>query len=311
MDSKLKALAAEYEKARKQNIQLRNALQNEQEKNKQHQKKLLETRESGGANGGEVALTRRVESLQAELDLRAATDASIIHELREKVARLEEKNSSMSAAMEEMEKARTFDIGIQTERAEQSESDVVENLNHMVDHLNQQIRDLKLEHESNMAAFVRDKKLFRVESLDLPPELRVLDESDIGEAVEVAEADEESISAYFHLRIERLVSEIHSNNAKVNYYRAESETMGDRLRLTDSARLGALGDLRLEQENVRNLQSELTTTRKGYEAQLNTMTEELAQYLNPDPATDSHSASEKKSGQTTRSRFNIFSRNSH
>ena len=60
----------------------------------------------------------------------------------------------MSAAMEEMEKARTFDIGIQTERAEQSESDVVENLNHMVDHLNQQIRDLKLEHESNMAAFV-------------------------------------------------------------------------------------------------------------------------------------------------------------
>jgi len=244
MDSKLKALAAEYEKARKQNIQLRNALQNEQEKNKQHQKKLLETRESGGANGGEVALTRRVESLQAELDLRAATDASIIHELREKVARLEEKNSSMSAAMEEMEKARTFDIGIQTERAEQSESDVVENLNHMVDHLNQQIRDLKLEHESNMAAFVRDKKLFRVESLDLPPELRVLDESDIGEAVEVAEADEESISAYFHLRIERLVSEIHSNNAKVNYYRAESETMGDRLRLTDSARWAICGSSR-------------------------------------------------------------------
>ena len=53
--------------------------------------------------------------------------------------------------------------------------------------------------------------------------------------------------------------------------------MGERLRLTDSARLGALGDFRLEQENVRNLQSELTTTRKGYEAQLNTMTEELAQ----------------------------------
>lgn len=35
MDSKLKALAAEYEKARKQNIQLRTALQNEQEKSKQ------------------------------------------------------------------------------------------------------------------------------------------------------------------------------------------------------------------------------------------------------------------------------------
>ena len=58
-----------------------------------------------------------------------------------------------------------------------------------------------------------------MESVDLPPELRVLDESDIGEAVEVSEADEESISAYFHLRIERLVSEIHSINAKINYYR--------------------------------------------------------------------------------------------
>jgi hypothetical protein len=34
MDSKLKALATEYEKARKQNLQLRTALQNEQEKNK-------------------------------------------------------------------------------------------------------------------------------------------------------------------------------------------------------------------------------------------------------------------------------------
>ena len=38
MDSKLKALATEYEKARKQNIQLRNALQSEQEKNKNQAK---------------------------------------------------------------------------------------------------------------------------------------------------------------------------------------------------------------------------------------------------------------------------------
>ena len=36
MDPKMKALAAEYEKARKQNIQLRNALQFEKDKNKSY-----------------------------------------------------------------------------------------------------------------------------------------------------------------------------------------------------------------------------------------------------------------------------------
>ena len=38
MDAKLKALASEYEKARKQNIQLRNALQTEKDKTKACQK---------------------------------------------------------------------------------------------------------------------------------------------------------------------------------------------------------------------------------------------------------------------------------
>ena len=54
----------------------------------------------------------------------------------------------------------------------------------------------------------------------------------------------------------------------------------NRLKYTEEQRLSGINELREEQESKRTLEQELDTTRKGYEAQLNTMTEELAQYLN-------------------------------
>ena len=54
----------------------------------------------------------------------------------------------------------------------------------------------------------------------------------------------------------------------------------NRLQHTEQQRLSGINQLREEQETRRKLEQELDTTRKGYEAQLNTMTEELAQYLN-------------------------------
>ena len=61
----------------------------------------------------------------------------------------------------------------------------------------------------------------RAESLDLPPELKVLDESDIGFVSDDSSdpiIEEESISAFFHQRIERLVIELQSTNSNAKYF---------------------------------------------------------------------------------------------
>ena len=63
-------------------------------------------------------------------------------------------------------------------------------------------------------------------------------------------------------------------------FRAEMNASCNRLKHTEEQRLSGINELREEQESKRKLEQELDTTRKGYEAQLNTMTEELAQYLN-------------------------------
>ena len=65
------------------------------------------------------------------------------------------------------------------------------------------------------------------------------------------------------------------------YYRSEAQSCTNRLRQSDQERHQVIADLRSERQASRQLQSDLETTRKGYEDQLNTMTEELAQYLNP------------------------------
>lgn len=202
MDSKLKALAAEYEKARKQNIQLRNALQNEQEKNKTQSKLIDDLKSSSNSNshGDHIALNRRVESLQSELDLRSLADSSRIKELTETVKNLEKQNQKLENNIQELQKPTVFEIGIQTDQdSKQSESDVILNLNQMIDYLNQQISDMTKNHEKDMANLIKNKKLVRGESVDLPPELKILDESDIGFVSDESgdEIKEELISAFF------------------------------------------------------------------------------------------------------------------
>ena len=94
------------------------------------------------------------------------------------------------------------------------------------------------------------------------------------------------------------------------FCRSEAVTSGSRLRATDEQRLQTIADLRKETEKNRKLESELQTTRKGYEAQLNTMTEELAQYLTP-VVTEPHVTAQNDKKSNLKSRFNIFSRNSN
>ena len=50
-----------------------------------------------------------------------------------------------------MKRADVFEIGIQTESALTSESDQIANLNQMVDFLNQQLTDLKRDHERELS----------------------------------------------------------------------------------------------------------------------------------------------------------------
>lgn len=60
-----------------------------------------------------------------------------------------------------------------------------------------------------------------MESLDLPPELKIIDESDIGfvsDDSSVTSKDDEPISSFFHQRIERLVTELHGANSTSKYY---------------------------------------------------------------------------------------------
>ena len=53
-----------------------------------------------------------------------------------------------------MEKPDTFELGIQTESALTSESDQIANLNQMVDFLNQQLTDLKRDHEKEISSLM-------------------------------------------------------------------------------------------------------------------------------------------------------------
>jgi len=56
--------------------------------------------------------------------------------------------------IENLQKPNVFEIGIQTEQPTQSESDVIINLNQMIDYLNNQIGEIKLDHEKDMANLI-------------------------------------------------------------------------------------------------------------------------------------------------------------
>ena len=52
----------------------------------------LKSSSNSNSHGDHIALNRRVESLQSELDLRTTSDATRINELNETVSNLESKN---------------------------------------------------------------------------------------------------------------------------------------------------------------------------------------------------------------------------
>lgn len=106
---------------------------------------------NSNSHGDHVSLTRQVESLQSELDIRASSDATRIKDLTDTVSALELENSKLGSDINKLQKAEVFDIAIQTEQAAQSESDVIINLNQMVDYLNQQISQMHLTHETEMS----------------------------------------------------------------------------------------------------------------------------------------------------------------
>lgn len=56
------------------------------------------------------------------------------------------------------------------------------------------------------------------ESVDLPPELKIMDESDIGFVSDDSAEIEHDISAFFNLRIQNLISELHQVNADAKFY---------------------------------------------------------------------------------------------
>jgi gamma-glutamyl:cysteine ligase YbdK (ATP-grasp superfamily) len=110
--------------------------------------------------------------------------------------------------------------------------------------------------------------------------LKIIDESDLGSVTNWAENNVYGVETFYQIRINDLVHQLQHMIASTALSRAEMNASCNRLKYTEEQRLSGINELREEQESKRTLEQELDTTRKGYEAQLNTMTEELAQYLN-------------------------------
>ena len=115
---------------------------------------IIDLKSCSKDSSADFSLSRQVESLQSELDARSLADAQKIKELNEKINKLESKNEELEKNLKNLEKPENFDISLQTDPDTQSESDKITNLNLMIDHLNTQISEMKINHEKEMTDFI-------------------------------------------------------------------------------------------------------------------------------------------------------------
>jgi len=303
MDAKLKALASEYEKARKQNIQLRNALQTEKDKTKACQKEIEELK--SGNKGNDTASTNQIEALRMELDQKEKLNSSRIRELEATVKKLEKENSKLKE--NEVDPPQTEDIGIQKNEENLGSDEKELLLQETIDGLNAKIFQIQSDHEKELEMIMREKRIVQPEIL-IPKELTIIDQSDLGKSNKNEnEIESESIATFFQYRIDQLHIQLQNEIARAQYSSSESKSALSRLRRAEDERHDLIGQLRKSREEKKEVEIEMETIKRSYEEQLNTMTEELAQQLaNGSNSTGSAVEEEVKK----KSRFSLFSRNS-
>ncbi|CAG5112337.1 Oidioi.mRNA.OKI2018_I69.chr2.g6563.t1.cds [Oikopleura dioica] len=271
VDEKIAALAAEYEKARKQNIQLREAL-----KAKDRRIQELESKSAGGDASG---LRKEILSLRSELDSHLFEHNKQISDLNGQIDRLKHENAELLE--KQKEPPETFELAIQTENLfEEDDQAEIKRLQGVNVELSAEIAELRKKHEAEISAIMLSKTLSNKNPVSLPQELKIIDESDLGTVKNWSENNVYGVETFYQIRINNLIETIQHMLASTSLSRAEMNASCNRLQHTEQQRLSGINQLREEQETRRKLEQELDTTRKGYEAQLNTMTEELAQYLN-------------------------------
>jgi hypothetical protein len=300
VDEKIAALAAEYEKARKQNIQLRDAL-----KAKDRRIQELESKSAGGDASG---LRKEILSLRSELDSHLFEHNKQISDLNRQIDRLKSENSDLLEMQKEP--AESFELGIQTENLfEEDDQAEIKRLQGVTVELAEEISVLRKKHEAEMSAIMLSKTLSNNNPVSLPQELKIIDESDLGSVTNWAENNVYGVETFYQIRINDLVHQLQHMIASTALSRAEMNASCNRMKHTEEQRLSGINELREEQESKRTLEQELDTTRKGYEAQLNTMTEELAQYLNKTDVLNG--ISEVPSEKKKRGFGSFFSKNSN
>jgi len=309
MDAKLKALASEYEKARKQNIQLRNALQIEKDKTKACQKEIEELKSDN--KGPDNASSNQIEALRMELDQKEKLNLTRIRELEATVKKLEKENSKLKE--NEIEPPQTEDIGIQKNEENLGSDEKELLLQETIDGLNAKIFQIQSDHEKELEMIMRDKRIQQPEIL-IPKELTIIDQNDLGKpSTDNKENDlVESISTFFQSRIDELHIQLQKEIARAQYSSSESKSALSRLRRAEDERHDLIGQLRKMREDKKEVENEMETIKRSYEEQLNTMTEELAQQLANGSMGNSHvtGGSTVEEEVKKKSRFSLFSRNS-
>ena len=111
-------------------------------------------------NGDSIPLKRCIESLQAELDLHTSNETIRVKELTEMITNLTDRNEKLEDEIKILEKPETMEVGIQSDNTTQSDSEVIQNLNQMVDHLNKQISEMRQNHENEISNIVVRKYFF-------------------------------------------------------------------------------------------------------------------------------------------------------
>ncbi len=160
VDEKIAALAAEYEKARKQNIQLRDALKAKDRfsfiffqnllKNITRRIQELESKSAGGDASG---LRKEILSLRSELDSHLYEHNKQISDSNRQIERLKIENSELLEKQKEPHE--TFELGIQTENLfEEDDQAEIKRLQGVTVELAEKISVLTKKHEAEISAIM-------------------------------------------------------------------------------------------------------------------------------------------------------------
>jgi len=321
MDPKLKALATEYEKARKQNLQLRQALTGEKEKTRALSEEIEQLKNSGTriipSGGDDVAQQSQITRLQAELDQMSLAHAAALRQRDEQIGTLEAEVTRLKSQI--VAPVEVADMAIQKDEATVSEIDANKVYQVAIDGMRGQIEKLKQEHQEEMTRIMQHKRIIQPNVL-MPKELNIIDDDELGTCSgtsdEVVDNQLDSLGAYFTGQVHGYIVRLQNEIARSEYNSSESQAALTRLRQADDERFKLIDQLRDSKDETKSVQAELETIKHNYEEQLNTMTEELAQQLNQSGLNNSSNVmggEDKTAGNTTtakKSRFSLFGRGS-